>query len=544
MSMTKNPALDFDTIIIGAGFGGLRALHAMRNQGRSVRLFDAGSDVGGTWYWNRYPGARTDSEAWAYCYSFSKELQDEWDWPERMPTWDQVQAYLAHVADKFGLREDIQLNTTVQSCIYDEASNQWIITTSDGKSYRCRYFISAVGWFAVAMQPPFDMGNFKGEWYMSSKWPKEEVDFRGKRVGIVGSGSTAVQILPLVAKQAAQVTLFQRTPNYVMPGRNYPLDDTDREAIKTNYESIWKQVRNQVFAFPMDDSPLTYDSVDDAQRRKVFEYGWEQGGFRFLFETFADMLTDERTNKAAAEFVRGKIRSIVKDPATAELMCPKYPIALKRPPLGNFYYESFNRPNVRLVDVSKHPLIASTEKGLKTDLEEFEFDIVIFAIGFDAVTGPLTHMEVRGRGGELVRDKWDAGPRTHLGIVMDGFPNMFIITGPQTPFSNVPPVVDAAVDWIGKAIAKADREGADVIEVSPEPVEAWVALMQEMLDATLLGGATELRSWFMGANVEGKTHAPLFYFGGAAAYFDEIDKSVASDFAELEYARAQELAKA
>lgn len=544
MSMTKNPALDFDTIIIGAGFGGLRALHEMRNQGKSVRLFDAGSDVGGTWYWNRYPGARTDSEAWAYCYSFSKELQDEWDWPERMPTWDQVQAYLAHVADKFGLREDIQFNTTVQSCIYDEASNQWVITTRDGKSYRCRYFISAVGWFAVAMQPPFDMGNFKGEWYMSSKWPKEEVDFRGKRVGIVGSGSTAVQILPLVAKQAAQVTLFQRTPNYVMPGRNHPLDDTDREAIKTNYESIWKQVRNQVFAFPMDDSPLTYDSVDDAQRRKVFEYGWEQGGFRFLFETFADMLTDERTNKAAAEFVREKIRSIVKDPATAELMCPKYPIALKRPPLGNFYYESFNRPNVRLVDVSKHPLIASTEKGLKTDLEEFEFDIVIFAIGFDAVTGPLTHMEVRGRGGELVRDKWDAGPRTHLGIVMDGFPNMFIITGPQTPFSNVPPVVDAAVDWIGKAIAKADREGADVIEVSPEPVEAWVALMQEMLDATLLGGATELRSWFMGANVEGKTHAPLFYFGGAAAYFDEVDKSLASDFAELEYARAQELAKA
>ncbi|MEZ5748789.1 MAG: NAD(P)/FAD-dependent oxidoreductase [Caenibius sp.] len=544
MSMTKIPALDFDTIIIGAGFGGLRALHEMRNQGKSVRLFDAGSDVGGTWYWNRYPGARTDSEAWAYCYSFSKELQDEWDWPERMPTWDQVQAYLAHVADKFGLREDIQFNTTVQSCIYDEASNQWVITTSDGKSYRCRYFISAVGWFAVAMQPPFDMGNFKGEWYMSSKWPKEEVDFRGKRVGIVGSGSTAVQILPLVAKQAAQVTLFQRTPNYVMPGRNHPLDDTDREAIKTNYESIWKQVRNQVFAFPMDDSPLTYDSVDDAQRRKVFEYGWEQGGFRFLFETFADMLTDERTNKAAAEFVREKIRSIVKDPATAELMCPKYPIALKRPPLGNFYYESFNRPNVRLVDVSKHPLIASTEKGLKTDLEEFEFDIVIFAIGFDAVTGPLTHMEVRGRGGELVRDKWDAGPRTHLGIVMDGFPNMFIITGPQTPFSNVPPVVDAAVDWIGKAIAKADREGADVIEVSPEPVEAWVALMQEMLDATLLGGATELRSWFMGANVEGKTHAPLFYFGGAAAYFDEVDKSLAGDFAELEYARAQELAKA
>ena len=547
MAETRNPGsprADFDTIIIGAGFGGLRALHEMHRLGKSVRLFDAGSDVGGTWYWNRYPGARTDSEAWAYCYSFSKELQDEWDWPERMPTWDQVQAYLAHVADRFDLRKDIQFNTWIESCVYDEAHNQWVVTTAEGKSFRCRYLISAVGWFAVAMQPPFDMGAFKGQWLMSSRWPKEEVDFRGKRVGIVGSGSTAVQILPLIAKQAAQVTMFQRTPNYVLPGRNHPLDDTDREAIKSGYADIWKQVRKQVFAFPMDDSPLTYDDVDDEQRQRIFEYGWEQGGFRFLFETFADMLTDERTNTAAAEFVRNKIRAIVKDPAIAELMCPKYPIALKRPPLGNFYYESFNRPNVRLVDVSKHPLIAATETGLKTDLEEFDLDIVIFAIGFDAVTGPLMHMEVRGRGGELVRDKWDAGPRTHLGIVMDGFPNMFIITGPQTPFSNVPPVVDAAVDWIGKAIAKADRENADAVEVQPQAVDEWVALMQTMLDATLLGGATELRSWFMGANVEGKSHAPLFYFGGAAAYFDELDKSLASDFAELLYSSSNMLEKA
>lgn len=535
---------DFEAIIIGAGFGGLRALHEMRCMGKAVRLFDAGSDVGGTWYWNRYPGARTDSEAWAYCYSFSRELQDEWDWPERMPTWDQVQAYLGHVADRFGLRDDIEFDTHIRSCIYDKQANQWVISTDNGQTYRCHYLISAVGWFAVAVQPPFDMGNFKGQWYMSSKWPKEDVDFRGKRVGIVGSGSTAVQILPLAAKLAKEVTLFQRTPNYVLPGRNHPLDDADRQEIKANYDTIWKQVRNQVFAFPMEDSPLTYGDVNDAQRNKIFEYGWEQGGFRFLFETFADILTDERTNAAAAEFVRDKIRSIVKNPETAELLCPKYPIALKRPPLGNFYYESFNRPNVRLVDVSEHPLIASTEKGLKTEVEEFEFDIVIFAIGFDAVTGPLTHMEVRGRSGELVREKWDAGPRTHLGIVMDDFPNMFIITGPQTPFSNVPPVVDASVEWIAKVIAKADREGADVVEVQPQAVEDWVALMQTMLDATLLGGATELKSWFMGANIEGKTHAPLFYFGGAAAYFDELAKSLSSDFAELRYSSSKTLENA
>lgn len=535
---------DFEAIIIGAGFGGLRALHEMRCMGKAVRLFDAGSDVGGTWYWNRYPGARTDSEAWAYCYSFSRELQDEWDWPERMPTWDQVQAYLGHVAGRFGLRDDIEFDTHIRSCIYDKQANQWVISTDNGQTYRCHYLISAVGWFAVAVQPPFDMGTFKGQWYMSSKWPKEDVDFRGKRVGIVGSGSTAVQILPLAAKLAKEVTLFQRTPNYVLPGRNHPLDDADRQEIKANYDTIWKQVRNQVFAFPMEDSSLTYGDVNDAQRHKIFEYGWEQGGFRFLFETFADILTDERTNAAAAEFVQDKIRSIVKNPETAELLCPKYPIALKRPPLGNFYYESFNRPNVRLVDVSEHPLIASTEKGLKTEVEEFEFDIVIFATGFDAVTGPLTHMEVRGRSGELVREKWDAGPRTHLGIVMDDFPNMFIITGPQTPFSNVPPVVDASVEWIAKVIAKADREGADVVEVQPQAVEDWVALMQTMLDATLLGGATELKSWFMGANIEGKTHAPLFYFGGAAAYFDELAKSLSSDFAELRYSSSKTLENA
>ncbi|WP_068071928.1 flavin-containing monooxygenase [Novosphingobium lentum] len=545
LASARQPAAEFDAIIIGAGFGGLRALHETRRLGLSTALFDAGSDVGGTWYWNRYPGARTDSEAWAYCYSFSKELQDEWDWPERMPTWDQVQAYLAHVANKFDMRKDIRFGTTVESCIYDEAANRWDISTSDGQVYRCKYFISAVGWFAIACQPPFGgLERFKGEWYMSSKWPKQQVDFAGKRVGIVGSGSTAVQILPVVAKAAAHVTMFQRTPNYVLPGRNHPLDDVDRQSIKDNYDAIWQQVRRQVFAFPMETSALTFDDVDDAQRQQIFEAGWEAGGFRFLFETFADILTDKRTNAAAAEFVRAKIRSLVKDPATAELMCPKYPIALKRPPLGNFFYESFNRPNVRLVDVSEHPLLEATEKGLRTAVEEHELDIIIFAIGFDAVTGPLTHMDVRGRGGELIRDKWDAGPRTHLGIAVDGFPNMFIITGPQSPFSNVPPVVDAAVDWIGRIITKARAEGAEAIEVRPDAVDGWVQLMQELLDSTLLGAATELKSWFMGANIPGKAHAPLHYFGGAAGYFDELKASRDADFGEFVFEHARSTAPA
>ena len=542
MSDPRTPSsqpVDYDVLIIGAGFGGLRALHEMRQQGRSVRLLEGGDDVGGTWFWNRYPGARTDSEAWAYCYSFSKELQDEWDWPERMPTWDQVQAYLGHVADRFGLREDIEFNCWVKSCIYDEAANQWVITSQTGEVLRCRYFISAVGWFAVAVQPPFDMSPFKGEWYMSSKWPKDEVDFRGKRIGIVGSGSTAVQILPVAAKQAAQVTMFQRTPNYVLPGRNHPLSDIDREAIKADYPAIWEQVRKQVFAFPMDSSTLVYDDVDDAERQRIFEYGWEQGGFRFLFETFADILTDKRTNAAAAEFVRRKIRSIVKDPQTAEAMCPKYPIALKRPPLGNFYFESFNRDNVKLVDVSANPLIAATDKGLRTATDEYEFDIIIYAIGFDAVTGPLTHMDVRGRGGQQVREKWAEGPKTYLGVMVDDFPNMFIITGPQTPFSNVPPVVDAAVEWIGEVMNLADRRGSEVIEARTDAVAAWGQLIQELLEQTLLGEAVELKSWFMGANIEGKVHAPLHYFGGAAGYFDELRESRENDFKGLTFGEAE-----
>lgn len=532
------PANDFDTIIIGAGFGGVRALHEMRRLNKSVRLFDGGSDVGGTWYWNRYPGARTDSEAWAYCYSFSKELQDDWNWEERMPTWFQVQSYLSHVADRFDLRRDIEFGSLVTSCVYDEANNRWVVTTSRGETWRCHYLISAVGWFAVAVQPPFDMSAYKGRWLMSSRWPKEEVDFTGKRVGIVGSGSSAVQILPMVAKRAASVTLFQRTPNYVLPGRNHPLDDNDRAAIRSNYDSIWKQVRSQVFAFPMDSATRTYDDVDDAERRRIFEYGWEQGGFRFLFETFADILVDARTNAAAADFVREKIRAIVKDPAKAELLTPKYPIALKRPPLGNFYYESFNRDNVHLVDVSANPLVGATETGLRTETEDYPLDIVIFAIGFDAVTGPLTHMDVRGCGGQLVRDKWREGPQTHLGIVMDGFPNMFMVTGPQTPFSNVPPVVDASVDWISRAMRKAESMGSDVIEVKSQAVEDWGKLMHDLLDQTLLGQATELGSWFMGANIPGKAHAPLHYFGGAAGYFEELDNSLRADFGELDFSRA------
>ncbi|MGQ0618895.1 MAG: flavin-containing monooxygenase [Panacagrimonas sp.] len=523
---------DFDAIVVGAGFGGIRALHELRQLGLSARVLEAGSDVGGTWYWNRYPGARTDSEAWAYCYSFSKELQNDWDWPERMPSWEHVSGYLRHVVERFDMRKDIQCDTRMKSAVYDEARNRWTLTTEQGERFTCTYFVSAIGWFAVPYEPPFKgLESFKGQRYLSCRWPKEPVDFTGKRVGIVGAGSTAVQILPIVAQTAGHVSYFQRTPNYVMPGRNHALDEWQRQGIKANYEAIWAQVRKQVFAFPMDSATRTYDDVTDAQRQLVFEAGWEAGGFRFIFETFADMLTDERTNTAAADFVRNKIRAIVKDPDIAEKLCPKYPIALKRPPLGNFYYEAFNRPNVSLVDVSKNPIDEVTPTGIRVGADHHELDIIIFAMGFDAVTGPLMNLDVRGKGGQTVKQKWEAGPRTHLGIAIDGFPNMFIVTGPQAPFANVPPVVEGAVSFIGRAIARTRDGGYDRIEATPEAVEAWAKLMQQLVDATLLRDAAALRSWYMGANIPGKPHSVLFYFGGAGAYFDELEKVADSDFA-------------
>jgi cation diffusion facilitator CzcD-associated flavoprotein CzcO len=535
----RRGSIDVDAIIIGAGFAGLRALYELRQIGLTVKVFEAGSDVGGTWYWNRYPGARTDSEAWAYCYSFSAELQDEWIWPERMPTWDQVLAYLRHVAERFNLRKDIQFDTRIKSATYDEDSNGWTVAGEKGQTLRSRYLVTATGLLTVPLNPPFKgIESFKGERYLSSRWPHTRVDLKGKRVGIIGSGATAVQILPIVAHTAAHVTMFQRTPNYVLPGRNHPLDEEQREGIRARRDELWNVVRNQVFAFPIDPANRTYESVPPEKRRAIFEAGWEDGGFRFVFGTFDDLLVNETSNAAASEFIREKIRAIVKDPKTAELLCPTYAFGLKRPPLGNFYYETFNRPNVSLVDVSEDPIIEITPTGLKTRTGEYEFDVLIFALGFDAMTGALTHMDIRGRHGQTIRDKWNAGPRTHLGITVDGFPNFFMVSGPHTPFANVPPIVEGTVRWIGQAIRSLREGGHESMEATPEAVEQWGRHIQELLDATLLGKGTEVNSWFLGANVPGKAHAVLFYFGGAAAYFKELEESLQRDFVGFALAKA------
>lgn len=510
--------IDVDAVVVGAGFAGLRMLHELRERGLSVRVFEAAPDVGGTWYWNRYPGARTDSESWVYAYSFSKELQDAWVWKERFSTQADTLAYLRHVADRFDMRKDIVLGTRVESAHYDETANTWTVTTDTGQRCTCRYFVTGAGVLSQPYRPAFPgLDRFTGEWYVTGRWPHEEVDFAGKRVAVIGTGASGVQAIPMIAHTAGHVTVFQRTPNYVLPARNNPLSEYELRAIRESYGAIWAQTRKHPYGFAMKRAGRVRTDVSEAQFQRILEGGWEAGGFRFIFETFDDIASDEVTNALASEFVRNKIRAIVHDPATAELLCPTdHPLTAKRPPLGHFYYEAYNRPNVSLVDVSEHPIDEITATGIRVGANSYDADVIVFATGFDAVTGTLARIDIRGRDGAGLAEKWADGPRTYLGIGVDGFPNMFMICGPQSPFANIPVVIDGVVEWIGAALTHLRTCRIDAMEPTPAAVEAWRGQMDELLDATILRDSRN--SWYLGANIPGKPQAVLFYFGGAGRY--------------------------
>jgi cyclohexanone monooxygenase len=516
-----------DAIVIGAGFAGIRALRELSALNLTALAFEAGSNVGGTWYWNRYPGARTDSEAWAYCYTFSRELQEEWRWSERLPSQAEVLRYLDHVVDRFDLRRYISFNTRVVAAHFDDDQRLWHVTTDKGERFSCRYLICATGILSVPKQPEFPGAErFEGEIHFAPRWPKEPVDLTGKRVAIVGSAATAVQILPVVANVAAHVAYFQRTPNYVLPGRNYAIGDEHAQSIRRRHPEIAEQTRAHAFGLAMNPTGLTYDSVDDAERRRVFERGWEEGGFHFCFNTFDDLVVDQRSNDAASAFIRDKIRSIVKDPVTAEALCPKYPFFSKRPPSGHFFYEAFNRDNVELVDISSDGIREITATGIRTGSAEYTFDAIILAIGFDAATGPLMSIDLRGRGGVTIQDAWADGPRTHLGIAVEHFPNMFMILGPQSPFGNLPTVIEGVVAWIGEVIGRLERGAKAEIEPTGEAVAAWGAYLEQMYRATLLSNGEQVGTWFLGANIPGKPVTPLFHFGGVALYLADIRKEL------------------
>jgi len=530
--MTTRTLPEVDAVVVGAGFAGLRTIHLLRELGLSMQVFEAGDDVGGTWYWNRYPGARTDTESWAYCFSFDRELWQQWDFRERYTAQGEVLEYLGAVADKHDMRKEIRFSTRVNGAFFDEETSRWTVTTEDGLEVTSRWLITGLGWLGIAYKPPLPGAEtFKGEAYVTSQWPKDPVDFTGKRVAVIGTGATGIQVIQEIGQVAEHLTVFQRTPNYALPGRNHALGPQQQLALRRDFENQWEKTFNHVFGFPMAPANRLGSEVSDDELQRVLEAGWEAGGFHYIFETFDDMLVDQRVNDAASEFVRRKIRAIVNDPETAELLCPTtHPIGGKRPPLCNFYYETFNRPNVKLVSVREDPIQEITPAGLRTGSAEYEFDVIIYATGFDAITGPLAGMNVHGVGDRTIAAQWADDAKALLGLASPGFPNLFAVLGPQAPFASHPPVIETQVEVIGKLLQRAIEAGAERVEATEEAAQAWSDQCDAILAATLLPQGMGDRPWFLGANVPGKKPSTLCYLGGLAAYRAAADNEVAAGF--------------
>ena len=522
----------FDAVVIGAGFSGLYMLHRLRELGFSARVYEAGGDVGGTWYWNRYPGARCDSESIYYSFSeqLSEDILQEWTWSERYAGQPEILRYLNHVADRLDLRRDIQFNTKVRAAAYDETRNCWDIATDDA-TVTATYLITAVGCLSAENLPPFEgIDTFQGEWHHTGRWPHEEVDFTGKRVAVIGTGATAVQVVPEVAKQAAQVYVFQRTANYDLAGQNRPLDPDYVREVKANYRAIWETARASAFGFPYGVHDRSALSVSPEERQRIYEENWDIGGFHFLFDTFSDLIFNKEANDTAAEFVRDKIRAAVHDADVAELLAPKdHPLSTKRPPLEHGYYEAFNRDNVTLVDIRSAPIERMTARGVRTAEREYAVDTIIFATGFDAMTGALTRIDIRGRGGLPLNEKWVDGPRTYLGVATRGFPNMFMITGPQSPsvLSNMPVSIEQHGDWIADCLSHLRAHGANRIEPTRDAENEWVAHVAEVAESTLLPMAD---SWWVGANIPSKPRQLYAYIGGVGPYRARCDEVAANGY--------------
>ena len=506
---------EFDAIVIGAGVAGLYQLYKLRELGLSVRCLEDGSGVGGTWYWNRYPGCRFDSESETYGYSFSKELLQEWNWKEHYSGQPENERYLNYVADKFDLRKDIQFNSHVTALKYDEKANRWDVTLENGQRMRAQFVVACVGILSARYLPPFEgMDSFKGESYHTSRWPKEKVDFTGKRVGVIGTGATAVQLIPIIAKEVAHLTVFQRTPNYCAPLRNGLVSEETQRRFKATYDEIHKTIRQTPAGFLHDFDRRKALEVPKEERLALYEELWAQPGFKKWLGNFRDIMTDAAANEDFAEFVRNKIRARVKDPVVAEKLVPKnHPFGSKRIPLETNYYEAYNQDNVLLVDINETPIERITPKGVKCSDKEYEFDVIIYATGFDAITGSITRIDVRGEGGKSIKDYWENGPRTVLGLQTAGFPNFFI--GTNTAFCNYTVCAEHVVEWITDAIRHVRDNGYKSIVPTLEAEEAWVAHANEMGSHTFLSASN---GWFVGGNIPGKARAILLYANTAPAY--------------------------
>jgi cyclohexanone monooxygenase len=522
--MTANPAAtspEFDVVIVGAGISGMQMLHRVRELGMTARVFEAGSDVGGTWYWNRYPGARCDVESLEYSYQFSAELQREWEWTERFSAQPEILRYLNHAADRFDLRRDIQFNTRAEALTYDEDASRWTVRTSAGDETTARFAIMATGCLSSANMPEFaGRESFGGEIYHTGRWPHHEVDLTGKRVGVIGTGSSGIQLIPVVAEQAAELYVFQRTAAYTLPAGNHPLDPAEQAAIKADYPGFRARNNRMPSAgnsrFPANPASI-FDATPD-EREAAFKFRWARGG-PGLLGTYGDIMVNKDANDIAAEYVREKIRQIVKDPDVAAMLSPKQVLGCKRICLDTDYYETFNRASVHLVDVAATPIERLTQAGIRTSAADYELDVVIFATGFDAMTGALLSIDIRGRDGLTLKEKWSAGPRTYLGLGVPGFPNLFTISGPGSPsvLTNMMVSIHQHVNWIGGCIQYLRDNEIVSIEATVEAEQAWVTHVNEVADTTLY---PQCNSWYLGANIPGKTRVfmPLV---GFPAYVDK-----------------------
>jgi cyclohexanone monooxygenase len=521
---------NIDVVIVGAGFAGMYMLHKMRGLGMTARVIEAGSDVGGTWYWNRYPGARCDTESMQYSFGFSNELQQAWSWSQHYAPQPEILRYAQHVADRFDLRRDIAFNTRVTAAHFDDAARRWTVRTDRGDTLSARYCVMATGCLSNAREPDFPgKASFKGKTYHTGQWPHEEVSFAGKHVAVIGTGSSGIQAIPVIAAQAAHLTVFQRTPNYSIPCRNRPMTAEYEQSWKTVYSERRAQQKESRVGIVYKVADVSALAVSAEERQKEYETRWAAGGTSFI-AAYNDLIIDKAANDTAAEFVREQIRKTVKNPAVAEKLAPKdYPIATKRLCADTDYFETYNRDNVTLVDVREAPIETLTPNGLRAGGVEYEVDAIVFATGFDAVTGTLNAIDIRGRGGKALKEKWEAGPRTYLGIMSAGFPNLFLITGPGSPsvLSNMIVSIEQHVEWISDCLAHLRDGQLGSIEADQDAEDAWVEHVNAVAHKTLYPQAN---SWYMGANIPGKPRVFLPYIGGVGAYRRKCAEIVAAGY--------------
>ena len=520
-----------DALVVGAGLAGLYQLHLLRGLGFRTRVVEAGDGVGGTWFWNRYPGARCDVESHFYSYSFDPDLEQEWEWTEKYPTQPEILRYIEHVTDRYDLRRDITFGTRVTAATYDEGAQRWTVETDTGETIDTQFLIMATGCLSSPKAPEIPgLDRFRGPIHHTSRWPHEGVDFTGLRVGVIGTGSSGVQSIPVIARQATDVTVFQRTPNFAFPARNRPLEEREVEAVKGTYREWRARQRTSPAGVPSEPPTKKALEATDEERAARYEAAWEEGTIGAMITSYTDTLIDKASNDTLAEFIRGKIRAIVDDPQVADTLCPtSHPVGTKRPLLDSGYYATFNEEHVHLVDLRRTPLLEITERGIRTTEAEHEFDAIVLATGFDAMTGALLAVDIAGTGGNTLRDAWAEGPIAYLGIGIVGFPNLFTITGPTSPsvLSNMIVSIEQHVEWVADCIAHLRDEGIAAIEPTPEAQEGWARHAEEVGNATLYPTAD---SWYMGANVPGKPRVFMPYIGGVGAYRERCDEVVANGY--------------